>query len=224
MEKKGVKPTNAQLMRRLEKAVVHIDRTKDTKSCYFGDKGLRLTITDDVAIIETMFHQHLYRKLTAQGYSRPYLYTERIIDIALTNDCKVQDGSLSYALLLEVLKKKEDQLEYNLATYYSWFLYNIFNELYSISEDEIGSFMVYEAYLHNIAKNAVIMAEKKEDMTNKQFITEVVNYMQSFVKDMDERVLFKKLTDDERAEQAMSAMGEIQSEEFIKEQADGSKD
>ena len=61
-------------------------------------------------------------------------------------------------------------------------------------------------------------------MTNKQFITEVVNYMQSFVKDMDERVLFKKLTDDERAEQSMSAMGEIQSEEFIKEQADGSKD
>ena len=49
--KQSKKPTNAQLEKRLKCALLHIDKTKDTKSIYFDDKGLRLTINDDFALI-----------------------------------------------------------------------------------------------------------------------------------------------------------------------------
>lgn len=198
MKKEQTKPTNAQLTRRIEKAVLHIDRTKDTKSVFFGDKGLRLTVNEDYAIIETGAHRHVYDSVNmAQGYSRPYLYTKRIVDIALENDCKTADGNLSYAVLLCNLKNNGKESEYNIAMYYSWFLFNIFQPLYGIAEDEISSFLVYEEYLHNIARNAVILGEKKDGLTNKQFVDMVVDNIKSYTEDMDERILFPKKTDED---------------------------
>ena len=38
MEQK--KPTKAQIENRIKHAIVHVDRTKDTKNVYFDDKGL----------------------------------------------------------------------------------------------------------------------------------------------------------------------------------------
>ena len=198
MKKEQTKPTNAQLARRIEKAVLHIDKTKDTMSVFFGDRGLRLTVTEDYAIIETGSHSHVYDSVnTAQGYSRPYLYTKHIIEIALSNDCKADDGSLSYAVMLSNLKNGGKESEYNIAMYYSWFLFNIFQPLYGIAEDEISSFLVYEEYLHNIARNAVILGEKKDGLTNKQFVEMVVDNIKSYTEDMDERILFPKKTDED---------------------------
>lgn len=198
MKKEQTKPTNAQLTRRIEKAVLHIDRTKDTKSVFFGDKGLRLTVNDDYAIIETGAHRHVYDSVNmAQGYSRPYLYTKRIVEMALENDCKATDGSLSYSVLLSNLKNNGKESEYNIAMYYSWFLFNIFQPLYGIAEDEISSFLVYEEYLHNIARNAVILGEKKDGLTNKQFIDKIIENIKSYTEGIDERVLFEKKTDED---------------------------
>ena len=51
METKNQKrPTNGQLQKRLERAVLHLDRTKDTQSIYWSDKGCRLTADNDYAI------------------------------------------------------------------------------------------------------------------------------------------------------------------------------
>lgn len=223
MEQK--KPTNAQLQKRITNALIHIDRTKDTQSIFFTDKGLRLTTNEDVAIIATGFHRHVFNNFTNAGVSRPYLYTKRVIEIANENlkDIEV-DGGYSFQRLLEVLKAKEDKSEYNIVTYYEWFVFNCFQPLYSIGESEVESFLVYEMYLHNIARQAVLLSEKKEDMTNKQFFDEVIKNMQNFIEGVDERVIFHKMTDEEMAQANIEALTQNEQEQAMEAQINENQD
>lgn len=224
MEQKK-KVTNAQLQRRIEKALIHIDKTKNTETVFFDDKGLRLTVNEDYAIIETGFHKHVFANFTNMGVSRPYLYTKRVIEIAheeLKADAE-KEGGYSYARMLEILKAKEDKSDYNIVTYYDWFVFNCFQPLFSIGETEIESFLVYESYLHNIARNAVILSEKKEDMTNKQFFEGVIKNMQEFIEGIDERVVFPKKTDDEKMQENIEAMQERMQEGAMEAQMDDVK-
>lgn len=226
MEQKKTKPTNAQLLRRLKNAVVHIDKDKSYQSVYWSDKGLRLETTDEYCVISTGFHRHIFNAFnSAQGVSRPYLYTKRVIEIANENlkDIEV-DGGYSFQRLLEVLKAKEDKSEYNIVTYVSWWLEIIFAPLYSIDESEAGSFLVYEAYLHHIARQAVLLSEKKEDMTNKQFFNDVIKNMQDFIEGVDERVIFHKLTDKELAHAKFEAIQEQEQEQAMEAKVNGSQD
>ena len=222
MEQK--KPTNAQLQKRIANALIHIDRTKSTESIFFSDKGLRLTVNEDYAIIATGFHRHVFNNFTNAGVSRPYLYTKRVIEIANENlkDIEV-DGGYSFQRLLEVLKAKEDKSEYNIVTYVSWWLEIIFSNLYSIGETEVESFLVYEAYLHHIARQAVLLSEKKEDITNKMFFDEVIKNMQNFIEGIDERVIFHKMTDKEMAQANISAIQEQEQEQAMEAQINGAE-
>lgn len=207
MEKKNTKPTNAQLLRRIERAVVHIDLTKSTISTYFSDKGLRLTVTDDYAVIETGYHRHVFSKVSGTGISRPYLYTQRIIEIANENLDKIKtESGYSFAKLLEVLKEKENQAEYNIVVFWEWWVFNCFQPLFSIGESDTESFLVYESYVNNIARNAVILEEKKEDMTDKQFIDKVIKNMQEFTGHNEPRVIFHKKTDEEVMKENIDAV------------------
>lgn len=219
MEKK--KLTNGQLESRLRNALIHIDKTKDTQSIYFDDKGLKLTVNEDFAIITTGFHRHVFSSITSQGVSRPYLYVKRFIEVALENDCMVRDekGNVtrSYSKLLAVLNAKEDKNEFNVAWYTDLWLNNIFHPLFAIGETETESFLVYESFLHNIARNKVIMSEKIDDMTNKQFIDQVVKEELDYIKGIDERVVFKKKTDEEKMQEEISAIQEHQVETALKE-------
>ena len=215
------KLTNGQLERRLKNALLHIDKTRDTKSIYFDDKGLRLTATEDFAIIETSFHRHVFNSITSQGISRPYLYTQRFIEIALSNDCLVKDekGNItrSYNKLMSVLKEKEDKSEFNVCWYTDLWFNVIFHNLYGIGETEIESFLVYESYLHNLARNKIILSEKTEDITNKMFIEQIGKELMEFTKDVDEHVVFQKKTDEERKKEEIDALGEIAEEKSINE-------
>ena len=223
MEQK--KPTNAQLQKRIANALIHIDKTKGTESIFFSDKGLRLTVNEDYAIIATGFHRHVFNNFTSSGISRPYLYTKRVIEIANENlkDIEV-DGGYSFQRLLEVLKAKEDKSEYNIVTYVSWWLEIIFAPLYSIDESEAGSFLVYEAYLHHIARQAVLLSEKKEDVTNKMFFDEVIKNMQDFIEGIDERVIFHKMTDEEMAHANIEALAQNEQEQAMEAQISGASE
>ena len=81
------KVTKGDLEKRIQSAIVLVPKDRETKSVYFDDKGLRLTVTDDYAVVTTGAHQHVFSKITVYGISRPYLFTQRFVDIALTNDC-----------------------------------------------------------------------------------------------------------------------------------------
>lgn len=221
MEQKK-KPTNAQLQKRIENAIVFVPKTKDTISIFFSDKGVRLVADADGCVIETNYHRHVYSNITSAGVSRPYLYTKRTIEIANGNlEAIKTESGYSYQRLIDVLKEKEDKSEYNIVTYFSWFLYNIFSPLYSIGESEIESFLVYEDYLHNIARNAILLSERTEDMTNKQFIQTILESIKHFTEDLDERILFPKKTDEQVMKEEIEAIQEQEQNDAMEAQMDG---
>ena len=225
MEVKQKKPTNAQLQKRIANALIHIDKTKGTESIFFSDKGLRLTVNEDYAIIATGFHRHVFNNFTNAGISRPYLYTKRIIEIANENlkDIEV-DGGFSFQKLLEVLKAKEDHSDYDIVTYYGWWCSVIFDGLYSISEDEVGSWFVYFKYINIIATNSILLEEHKEDVTNKQFVEQFISRIKEFTDNVDERILFHALSDEERVKQELEAIQEQEQEQAMEAQINESQD
>lgn len=222
MEQK--KPTSAQLQKRIANALIHIDKTKGTESIFFSDKGLRLTVNEDVAIIATGFHRHVFNNFTSAGISRPYLYTKRVIEIAnetaITKSIK-DNGGYSFQRLLEVLKAKEDKSEYNIVTYYEWWCSVIFDGLYSISEDEVGSWLVYFKYINIIATNSILLEEHKEDVTNKQFVDSVIANIREFTDGLEESVLLHKKTDEEVMKENMEAAQEQEQEQAMEAQING---
>ena len=222
MEQK--KETRATIERKIKNAIVFVPKTKDTVSIFFSDKGVRLVADNDGCVIETNYHRHVYSNITAAGVSRPYLYTKRVIEIANENiDAIKTESGYSYQRLLDVLKAKDDKSEYNIVTYYDWFLFNIFQPLYGIGETEIESFLVYEDYIHNIARNAILLSEKTEDMTNKQFIQKVFDNMKEFTDGLEEKILFPKKTDEQVMQEEVAAIKEQEQNDAMEAQMDGNK-
>lgn len=217
------KPTNAQLQRRLNNAVLHIDRTKDTKTVYFTDKGLRLTINENCAIVATGFHSHVFNAITPNGYSRPYLYIKQFIDIAIEHMAFMEtENGYSYARLFDKLKEEAKEeghdKEYNLCWYIDLWLYNIFAPLYAISEDSLTMFVCYESYIHNIARDAVLFGEHKEDMTNKAYAENIVKRELEILDGVPEQVIIKAKSDEERVQEEIAALEEHANETALKEQ------
>lgn len=221
MEQK--KETRAQLERRVKQALVFVPKDKDYSGIFFSDKGVRLEVTQDNAVISTNYHRHVFSNISPQGLSRPWLYTKRVIEIALANH-DAADSGYSYQHLLDTLKAKEDQSEYNICVYYDWFLFNIFQPLYGIAEDALSSFLVYEDYIHNIARNTILLAEKTEDITNKGFIDKVVEQIKSFTENLTEDVIIKKKSDDEMLQEEIAAIQEQENEQAMEAQVNESQD
>jgi hypothetical protein len=211
------KPTKGDLEKKMRSAVVFVPKDRETISVYFDDKGLRLTATEDFAIIATGAHQHVFRNITVAGVSRPYLYTKRFIEFALKNDCTIKDekGQVrrSYSKLFEIIKNKEDKTEYNICWYIDLWLTNIFSPLYSIDETEIASFLVYEQYLHNVARSQVILSEHANDMTNLQFVDALINNEKKYLEGMKEAVIIHKKTDEEKTQEEVAALQEAMVQE-----------
>lgn len=221
MEQKK-KPTNAQLQKRLERAVLHLDRTKDTQSIYWSDKGCKLTADDDYAIIAFGYSQTVFNNYNISGISRPWLYVKRIIEIANENDANIKtESGYSFQKLLEVLKEKEDKSQYNICVYFEWYLMCLYSPQFSIGETEIESFLVYEDYIHNIARNVIMLSEKTEDMTNKQFIQKVFDNMKEFTDNLTENILFPKKTDEERVQEEIEATAQNEQEQAMEAQVNG---
>ena len=211
------KPTNAQLQKRIANSIVHVDKTKDTQTIFFDDKGLRLAATEDYAVIETGYHRHVFNNFTSSGVCRPWLYTKRMIEIATENDCFV-DGGHSYQRLMQVLKDKKDQSEYNIATYYDWWLMNIYAPLFAIGETEAECFLVYVDYMHNLARNSIFLEEHKDGLTNKQFIEKWLGLIRDFTKGMDEHEIFVPKTDEQIMQENIDAIQQDENEKVMQEQ------
>ena len=210
------KATKGQLERRIRNAVVFIPKTKDTVSVFFSDKGLKLVADEEICIVETGYHKHVFYSATNTGVSRPWLYTKRIVEIANENidAIKTPDG-YSFNKLLEVLKNKEDKSEYNITVYYEWWLQIIFSPLYSIGETEAEQFLLYESYIHYVSRSMILLDEHKYDMTNKEFVENIFANMREFLSNIDENIFLHKKTDEEIIQENISAIEETEQDEWL---------
>ena len=118
---------------------------------------------------------------------------------------------------MAMLQAKEDKKDFNMCWYVDLWFNNIFHPLYGIGESEVDSFLAYETYMHNIARNKVILSEKPDGMTNKQFVDNVLQEEKSYIEGMDERVIFEAKTDEQRLQEEIDATKEHQIEESISE-------
>ena len=225
---KAGKPTELskeQLKRRLENAAMHLDRTKDTKSVYFSDRGMRLTYDESVgfALVATNFHTHCFHRIVSGGESRPYLYIKQVVDYALDpeNDCHVEDGKgnvigYSYRRLAEVLEKKEEKNPYLIVNYTGWWLDNITAPLFSIAENKRSMFLTYFNFLHNVACHDIFLAEHKDGMTNREYVNACIAKVQEYLADMQEDEMFPALSDEERMKAETEAMEAMENDETLK--------
>ena len=212
------KPTNGQLTKKIQNALVFVEKDKNYKSVFFDDKMLKLETTSDYCVVSTGYHRHVFDAINPNqsgGYSRPYLYTRQIIDLANEYAKIANVKVMTYEAFLDFLNQKEDKSLYNIATYYSWWLFNIFQPLYQIWENEIDAFITYESFLHNIARSTVILSEKTEDVTNKQFVSLLQSKENEYFEGMQENVLFHKMTDEEAKQKEIDALNEISDEQTI---------
>lgn len=220
--KQEKKQTNAQMQRRLERATLHLDRTKDTKSVYFSDKGLRLIedSNEGYCVIETGYHRHVFNSFTQGGLSRPYSYTKRVIEIALSLEDKISTpNGYSFQRLINVLKEDESaRSQYLIVFYFDMWVTAIFSNLYDISETEAGSFIVYLDYVTHLSKHMVVLSEKTEDMTNKQFLQKFVDNIKNLTEEIQEIVIFPKKTDEEIIQEEAEAISQSEQEQIIEEQ------
>lgn len=223
MEKK--KPTKREIENKISKAIVFIPKDKETKRIRFDDKGLELVYTSDFAIVETTFHRHIFRSITTNGFSKPYLYIKRFVDIALEHDCrsKTKEGEYynSYYKLLSDYKNDESKKDdYIILFYVDMYFLNIFSNLYTIGESDASSFMVYLEYIFNIAKAHIVAQEFKDDITNRKLVEMVVEKIFEYTKDDIERVIFKKQSEDEIIEQESSALEEMNPDATIDKESE----
>lgn len=217
------KVTKKQIEKRMQNAIVFIPSSKDDESIFFSDKGLRITVTNEYAVIATGYHRHVFDAYTASGVSRPWLYSKRVVEIASENDCRTDNG-YSFAKLLETLKAKENQSEYNVCVFTEWWMRNCFSPLYSVGETLAESFNVYIDYVYNIAKNSILLSEKTEDMTNKAFVAKLLDNIKEFTADIDEQVIFTKKTDKELIRENWEEAAALANEAAMKEMSNGQND
>lgn len=215
------KPTNAQLERRLEKAVMHIDRTRDTKEVYFADRGLRVVVTQDEAVIATNFHNHVFLRMTSNGISLPYTYTNSIVDIALSlaDDIRVKDNmGMSFTRMMDTLEKDVTRTTDHLVCWlWDKWVFNINMPLYDIDSNSGSSFITFFRFLCNTAFTDIILGEKPQGMTTHGFINLFFDKVREFTKDLDDSVVWEAMSDEERMEKEIEAMGEAATEEAMKD-------
>lgn len=208
------KVTKAQLEKRLQRAVLHIDRDRDYQAVYFSDKGLRLEVTKDYCVVSTMAHSHVFHYLTGAGeVSRPYLYTKRFIELAHELKPIMEDkdgGYYSYTLLMELLKKDDDRKDdYAIAFFCDMWFFAIFQNLYIIGEWDSASFITYLSYVCGITRNYILLDEHKEDMTNHEFVNLFVKKIKELTGELEEQVIIKKKTDEELNKENAIALEEV---------------
>lgn len=194
------KVTKAQLEKKIANAVLFIEKTQETNSVYFSDKGMRLIVNDEVAIIETGHHRHVFSMLAQTEVSKPYLYTKRVVELALENDCTVKNERgeqfYSFARLLDVLKEKDESL-YNIAYYFQMWVQCIFFPLYMIGESEVEAFTVYLDFVSIIARNSIMLEEKNDSLSSKQFVEKYVENIKAYTATLQDVEIFKKMSDEE---------------------------
>jgi hypothetical protein len=214
MEKK--KPTNAQLQNRISKAVIHIDRTKDTKEVFFDDRGIRIVISDGKAIISQLSFMMAFDEIVSGGYSRNYMVLNRIAEMVDDYDCiatnEKGEKSVSFWKLYDSVKnstKEWHEADYGIITKFIIWFSVMQSSMFLLSERADYTFALGTQYAMNGIISGSISKFYEKDMTNKELLSEIAKEFDNYRNGVEEEfVVMKKETEEDRKQAIANAMQE----------------
>lgn len=229
MEQK--KPTNAQLQKRIEKAVIHIDRTKDTKEVFFDDRGIRIVISDERAIISQLSFMMTFDEIVSGGYSRNYMVLNRITEMVDEYDCVVVnekgEKSVSFWKLYDSVKnstKEGHESDNGIITKFIIWFGVMQSSMFMLSERTDYTFALGTQYAMNSIISGSISKFYERDMTNKELLSEIANEFDAYRNGVKEEfVVMKKETEEDRKQAIANAIQEREQEQAMEAQINGAE-
>ena len=170
MEKKK-KQTAEQLLKRIERAQLIVDRGNDFKAFHFADRGISIYICKDFVIESTLAHQHVWNKVIfdSQGgmrFSEPCIFLERVVELANIHKDSISekdaDGQLCYSF--DKLTKTEGLTEgdKSLLSVADSFLSILADAPFAVGIGSLARTSLYTQYYSLIARRISVMPEQKE--------------------------------------------------------------
>lgn len=216
--------TKEQLERRVKNALVFVPKDKSYSAVYLYDHGMRVEVTEDAAVISTNYHKHVFDRFTSAGISRPYIYSRKFVETVIKYKSYATDSEGNFILskLLDYLESCEDDAakssDYVFCMYYTWWSYNISSNLYSIGEEWVDSVILYLTFLANVGRDSILLSEKPDGMTAKDFIYSFIDKFNEFAAPFlegedSEMVLFEPKTDEQVAKETIESLLEQEFEQ-----------
>ena len=230
MEQK--KPTNAQLQKRISRAVVHIDRTKDTKEVFFDDRGIRIVISDERAIISQLSFMMTFDEIVSGGYSRNYMVLNRIVEMVDEYDCVVvnekEEKCVSFWKLYDSVKnstKEGHEADNGIITKFIIWFGVMQSSMFMLSERTDFTFALGTQYAMNGIISGSISKFYEKDMTNKELLAEIAKEFDTYRDSVKEEfVVMKKETEEDRKQAIANAIQEQEQEQAMEAQINGASE
>lgn len=228
-QKADKKPTNAQLQRRIDTAIIHMERTKDTKEVFFDDRNIRVVVNENMALLSNGVYCTTFQRYFFGGESNQYACLALLVECANKYDDKIitQDKKgnkfRSFSLLSKVMQEENDK-DYTWILVLSWYIY-IFEANIALAprEDFTNAvfYNLYEKYAHSAVSLEQYMKEHKDGMTNKEYFKAIADKLLAVANDMNEDKMFEPMSDEERMKKELEALQNDADEKVMEEQANG---
>lgn len=210
------KPTLSQLQKKIENAVVFVERdNKSYNSVYFDDRGLSLEVTNDFAVVSRLSFRMIFNAIVPSGYSRIYLVIKKIIEMAQNYGCDIEkDGKniKSFWTLWEnVTNSNKGEIEKTedtsiLALFSSW-LDVQHCSVFSLSERVQDVFTIQFMHKAFVLLFGVLSKPYDKDMTNVDIMKEFEKELKAFIKEKHGAfVVLQKETEEKKAQELANAM------------------
>ena len=231
MEQKK-KLTNAQLQKRISRAIVHIDRTKDTKEVFFDDRGIRIVISDERAIISQLSFMMTFNEIVSGGYSRNYMVLNRIVEMVDEYDCVVVnekgEKSVSFWKLYDSVKnstKEWHEADNGIITKFIIWFGVMQSSMFMLSERTDFTFALGTQYAMNSIISGSISKFYEKDMTNKELLSEIAKEFDAYRNGVEEEfVVMKKESEEDRKQAIADAIQQNEQEQAMEARINGSQD
>lgn len=190
MNKKATNPSKIQLENRIKNAQLIVDKGSDYKAFFFGDRGIGVYVCEDYTITTTLFHQHVWNNVTSSGFSNPYAFLKRFVEIANENKdsivLKDKEGNPYYSIdKLKSLASLSNE-EHLLCIMCDRFICINESAVYDIGNDSVTISALGLEYMHFLSKaNAYMEIGDDKDCTRLELISKYISIMRSLSIDTD---------------------------------------
>lgn len=226
-QKAEKKPTNAQLQRRIDTAIIHMERTKDTKEVFFDDRNISVVVNEEMALLSNGIYSTTFQRYFFGGESNQYACLSLLVDCAKRYEDKIitQDKkgniSRSFAMLIDAMEKNSDK-DYAWILVLNWYIYTFEANIALAPREDFTNavfYNLYEKFAHSAACIEQYMAEHKDGMTNKEYFRAIAEKLIAIADDMNEDKMFEPISDEEMTKKEIEALQKDADEKLMEEQA-----